>query len=150
MPPGPKPKLTPELITKIADRLAEGAFLEQAAAVAGVTRKTVWNWRRAGSLARKKPKLSSADRLYIQFVDAVDKAIAECEICDIQRLDRFAETSERAAMWRLERRFPERWSADRQRLQDLEKQVSQLTELLAKYVGNAVKSNGPPGGPPPG
>lgn len=100
--PGGRPtKLTPELQDRIVQAIRAGAYIETAAAYAGVSKDTLYQWLKRG--ARSK------SGIYRQFSDAVEKALAEAEMRDVMLVGRAAETNWQAAAWRLERKFPERW-----------------------------------------
>lgn len=125
-------KMTPEVVETICDHLRTGAYLPQAALVAGISRTTLWEWRKGGTEARGKENPTKREKQLIDFVDKVEAAIAECEISDLQRMDQFAERSETACKWRLERRFPERWGPDNKTIAELSKQIAEMSKLLAK------------------
>ncbi|SIS88550.1 hypothetical protein [Alicyclobacillus vulcanalis] len=100
--PGGRPtKLTPELQKKICDAIRAGAYIETAAAYAGVNKTTLYDWLRRG--ARSK------SGIYREFSDAIEKALAEAEMRDLLIIGKAAEENWQAAAWRLERKFPERW-----------------------------------------
>lgn len=94
-------KLTREIREKIVEAIRAGAYLETAAALAGIDRVTLHRWLKAG--ARQK-----RGELW-EFCNAVEKALAEAEMDDLYIIKRAAQENWQAAAWRLERKFPERW-----------------------------------------
>jgi transposase len=95
-------KLTPETQDKIIQYLRRGAYVETAAAAAGVNKETFYDWLRQGAA---KP-----DSKFGEFSDAVDKAQAESEVNDLEVITKAAEKGNwNASAWRLERKNPGRW-----------------------------------------
>lgn len=146
MPGGRPTKLVPALQKRIVQAIRRGAYIETAAALAGVHKGTFYTWLKLGAK-------DEGEKLYRDFNAAVEKALAESERDDLAVIEKASrgyeviktkivtykdgtveETTERsakfdwqAAAWRLERRFPERWAKiDR----DLEKRIKALEEQL--------------------
>jgi hypothetical protein len=94
-------KFTPELQKKICDAIRAGAYIETAAAYAGIDKTTLYDWLRRS--ARDK------SGIYTGFSHAVEKALAEAEMRDLIIIGKAAEENWQAAAWRLERKFPDRW-----------------------------------------
>ena len=95
-------KLTPELEATILGALAEGNYIETAAALAGVCSKTVYDWLREGARAKSGKKHD--------FLQAVEKAQAIAEAKGIRSIKAAEDAGAwQAAAWRLERKFPDRW-----------------------------------------
>lgn len=95
-------KLTPELQRLVCDTLRRGAYLETAAALAGVDRTTLQEWLRRGG--------REEDGIYVDFSRAVQTAQAEAEMRDLDRIDAAAEAGAwQASAWRLERKHSGRW-----------------------------------------
>jgi transposase len=97
-------KLTPELFSAIVDAIRSGNYAQVAAATAGITEQTFYEWLRRG---RDEP-----DGIYRRFADAVLAASGEAEQEKLERLRREALADDgdwKAAAWWLERRFPKRW-----------------------------------------
>lgn len=100
--PGRKTKLTPERQTKILNAIRAGAYMETAAAAAGVNKETLYAWLKRGNV--------EPDSIYSAFVEAVHEAQASAELRDVLTLSKAAADGDwRAAAWRLERKFPKRW-----------------------------------------
>jgi hypothetical protein len=95
-------KLTPETQKKIVDAIAEGNYLETAAAIGGVTYTTLNNWMKKGEQA--------SSGAYVEFLEAVKKAEAEAEALRVSRINRAGRAGNwQADAWYLERRYPDRW-----------------------------------------
>lgn len=95
-------KLTPALQKKVVDAIKAGAYIETAAAFAGIHKDTLYEWLKKGARSRGGP--------FFEFSQAVEQALAHSELRDITIIGTAAQTQWQAAAWRLERRFPERWS----------------------------------------
>jgi transposase-like protein len=96
-------KLTPALIEKIVGYLRAGAYVETAAAAAGISKQTLYNW------LRRAVDENERDPIFAKFAAAVEEAQALAEVRDIALIGKAAETQWQAAAWRLERKSPERW-----------------------------------------
>jgi hypothetical protein len=92
-------KLTPEVHDQVISLLRAGNYIETAAAVAGLSKQTIFNWLRWG--AREETGI------YADFAHAAERAMAEAEARDLERIKQATEWQ--AAAWRLERKFPDRW-----------------------------------------
>jgi transposase len=102
-PKGANPKLTNELIEAIVESIRQGAYVETAVALAGVSKQSFYRWLR-------EAESDEAIGLIRKLSDAVKKAMAEAEMRDLAVIDRAAQSGEwTAAAWRLDRRHPERW-----------------------------------------
>lgn len=130
--PGGRPtKFDSALADKIVSAIKAGGYVETAAAFAGVSKDTFYQWLRQGA------KASSGQ--FKEFSDAVGRAIAESEMRYVSvvakaasgyevvrektvteigsdgklhtttTVDKSHEFNPPAAMWWLERRFPRRW-----------------------------------------
>jgi len=71
-------------------------------------------------LKKAGTKLSEFDKLrhefesgdgekYLSFLNAIEKAMGETEVRDLQQLDKHIGKNWQAIAWRLERKFPKRW-----------------------------------------
>lgn len=95
-------KLTPETQQKIVDAIAKGNYLETAAALGGITYKSLNNWMNKGA-ANKGDE-------YVQFFHAVKRAEAEAEAARVERINSAGKDGNwQADAWYLERRYPDRW-----------------------------------------
>lgn len=96
-------KLTPERRTKIINAIRDGNYMEVAARYAGIDKSTLYRWLQEGREARCGKKK--------EFYDAVQVALAESEVMDVHIIGMAARDNKdwRAALARLERRYPQRW-----------------------------------------
>lgn len=108
---GAPTKLNPQIHDKIVAFVRAGSYVETAASASGISKNTFYDWLRRGAAQDKG--------IYRDFSDAVEKALAESEIVDVDRIGKAAKDGQwQAAAWRLERRFPDRWGrSDRYRLE---------------------------------
>ncbi len=96
-------KLTEEVEKNILQMVKAGNYLETAAAYAGVSKEVLFKWLRLGR-EQKKGRLHD-------FVQLVEKALAEAEVRDVVTIGAAAQQYWQAAAWRLERKFPNRWGS---------------------------------------
>lgn len=101
-------KLTPELLDRLEKALASGNYVETACAYVGISQSVFYHWM---AEARKpKPK-----RIYLEFLDTVERARAVAEMRNIQIVQAAAQGDGnkdpdwRAASWFLERAYPRKW-----------------------------------------
>jgi transposase len=99
--PGRPTELNAATAQIIVKAMAAGNYLETAAALGGVTAKTVRNWIRRGEARRREP-------LYSEFAQSFSKAIAQAEIENVEAIR--GDGSWQARAWLLERRHPKRWA----------------------------------------
>jgi hypothetical protein len=78
----------------IVDRLAAGAYREEAARSTGVGKQTLYNWLYAGAQARARlangERLNAEQRRYAAFLDSVERAEASAIVGDWLTLGRLA------------------------------------------------------------
>lgn len=95
-------KLTPETQQKIVNAIAEGNYLETAAALGGISCTTFFRWLQEGEQAAAGAKRD--------FWEAVKKAEAEAEALRVSRINKAGRDGNwQADAWYLERRYPDRW-----------------------------------------
>lgn len=96
--------LTPDVESTLVEALRSGEYLENAAALAGIAKSTVYEWLRAGVRDPEGP--------YGAFSDAIKRAQAEADRDDLGIIKRAGEQGNwQACAWRLERRHPQLYSA---------------------------------------
>lgn len=98
-------KLTREIVDKIVRLVGVGNYMETAAATCGISKDTLYRWLKQGARQGKGLARDLADGVY--------EATARCEAHDVAFMHKAAETDWRAAAWRLQHRFPERWGRAR-------------------------------------
>lgn len=108
-------KLNYKMQEQIVQAIRAGNYIETAASYAGINKTTLYDWLRRG--AREKERVANNNRArirkeeqpYVEFSNAVEKALAEAEMRDVLTISKAAEEQWQAAAWRLERKFPDRW-----------------------------------------
>ena len=106
-------KISKEKINQIVEAVRAGNFIETAAAFAGLSKQTLYNWLKEG--ARERDRRESGEKpdrtkdLYVQLSLQIEQAMAEAEMRDVEIITRAAEQQWQAAAWRLERKYPDRW-----------------------------------------
>lgn len=113
--PGRPPKISDEIITSIIGALKDCQSYKSAAAIAGISEKTFYNYRDRGVevlLAREEnpnAELTEYDDLYVRFVTRIAEAEAEIEGNLVKRIYNAGAETWQANAWILERRFGDRW-----------------------------------------
>jgi transposase len=139
--PGGRPtKLTPALQERLVKVIEAGNYIETAAAYAGLSKESLYGWMRRGR--RERDRLEKDGRLrprqeekpYLEFLDAIEKALASSEVADLQRIDAAADQQWQAAAWRLERRMPAKWGRRNFVRVNLENEVERFLGELEKTV----------------
>jgi len=127
-----KTKLTPEVQEKILLHLRVGAYMETAAACAGISKDTLYEWLRKGANGQKP---------YAEFADKVHRAVAESESRDLATVLKASQKQWTAAAWRLERRFPEKYGRnDRVKVEaNVEVAGGALLEKLSRLLDGAAE-----------
>lgn len=102
------PRLTPEVETKLATAFRLGAFPQEAATYAGISRSTLYRWRAAASHPQAHPRLKELER-------ELRGAEAEVALEAVFTIHRAGAAGQwRASAWLLERIEPEQFgSVDR-------------------------------------
>ncbi|MGV7002492.1 hypothetical protein ACWA2C_28040 [Priestia megaterium] len=107
--------MTPKIKKTIIEAVERGNYVETAAALAGVSRSTLYDWMRRG--AREADRLDKfpdeevdpKEKPFLDFSDTLTRAMAVAEDKDIQNINKAAEEDWKASAWRLQRKHPDRW-----------------------------------------
>jgi transposase len=108
-------KLTPQVQERVVSALNAGNYQDTAARYAGITRATFYNWLERGRIERERiaagEKALKPERIYLDFLDAVENARANAEVRSVALIQKAAnEGTWQAAAWFLERSHPQRWA----------------------------------------
>ena len=112
-------KLNIDTHNKIISAIRAGNYIETAAAYAGINKSTLYDWLKRGEREKQRvaqnPRynIRKSEKPYVEFSNAVEKALAEAEVRDVAIIAKAAEEQWQAAAWRLERKFPDRWGRKR-------------------------------------
>jgi len=127
-------KLTRELQEEICRVIRAGNYIETAAAYAGINKSTLYDWLKRGAREKERlrnnprAKVRKSEQPYVEFSNAVEKALADSEVRDVMIIGKAAEENWQAAAWRLERKFKERWG----RSTDYNREVERLNAMIEK------------------
>ena len=114
-------KLDAAILTQLLAALQAGAYIETAAAYAGLNKDTFYAWLKRGRAAKEKAldvesgeinqrKIPKIERAFVEFSDAIEKALADSELLALQQIGAASLAGAwQAAAWRLERKFPQRY-----------------------------------------
>lgn len=116
---------TAEEQAAICQCLLEGNYREVAIQMAPVPLTTFCKWMRKG---KKSTDPKCPFRIFRQAVLDAER-MAEMEMVELVR--KAAKGDARHAQWYLERKFPERWAANRIELRELKKRVEELEKAKA-------------------
>lgn len=145
-------KLDIEIQKEIINMVKAGNFLETAAAFAGVDVSTIRRWIKRGERELQRidensggrAKIRKAEQKYVEFCTAIKKAKAESEIRDLLLIGNAAKEDWKAAAWRLERKYPERYGrTERHELTGKDGgpiEVDEVSEKLIKKLTNLSQS----------
>ncbi len=112
-------KISNEIKHKIITAIRAGNYIETASAYAGISKSTLYDWLRRGEREKQRAeenpryKIRKSEKPYVEFSNAVEKALAEAEVRDVAIIAKASEEQWQAAAWRLERKFPDRWGRKR-------------------------------------
>lgn len=130
-------KLTPELQEKIVKAVKAGNYIETAAAFAGISKQTLYDWMKRGNDATRGA--------YREFLDAMEKALAEAEMFDVYQITRAAQAGNwQAAAWRLERKFPTKYGHARKHDAEMVEIERQKLEIMKQRAGIGTNSDAVP------
>jgi len=98
-----KTKLDERIKKVITEYVGKGNYIKHACLAAGVSVRVYYNWIERGENPR-----GPEDEIYVQFMQEIKKAEAECIAKNIDIIEKAAERPNNwtAAAWWLERRFP--------------------------------------------
>jgi len=133
--------LTKEVQDKIIEAISTGGYIETAAAFAGVSKATLYAWMKRGNKEIKHRKEygkgNKAETKYVQFLDAVQKAIADNELLSIRRLEKAANEGQwKVDQWFLERKHPDKWGSKHQisPVENLKGADDSINEIIAEEI----------------
>jgi transposase len=136
-PKGSTPTLTEKLIDELCAAVRNGAYIETAAALSGISKDSFYRWLRQADD-------EDAPALTKELSYAVKKALAEAEMRDLDTIGRAADGGQwQAAAWRLERKFPEKWGRKTHTHVELSGraggpiQIEEQRRLLLEVMGDA-------------
>lgn len=105
--------LTPEVFDAIVTALRAGNYIDDAAAYAGVHKRSVFAWLEKGRNADEADEqglpLTPNERLYQHFLHAVETARSQAVVRNVAIIQQAAQTQWQAAAWFLERTNPRKW-----------------------------------------
>jgi transposase len=94
-------KLTPEVKDRLLSALRAGNYLEPACVYAGISYQTFLNWKERGEREGRGP--------YFEFLEAINKAMADAEIRAVAQWQQAMPENWQAVRDFLDRRHPDRW-----------------------------------------
>jgi hypothetical protein len=119
---GRRPKLTNEVLKTVVEAIAQGHYRTVAAKYANVSPRMLHRWMSEG---RKRP-----DSIYGYFRTKVKEAEAVSELNLLAIVQRAAQNDAKHAEWLLARRFPKRWSRQRESGPSPESRPATLTVVV--------------------
>ena len=143
-------KLTPELLAKFRSVLPHCFFIKTAADLLGVHRQSFFNWRRRGQreadrmAAEETSMCRKSEALYVEFFYAHREILAASEMRAISNIIAAGNAGVwQAAVWQLERRYPERYGPNKQEIKQLAKtsvEQAQRIDALQDEINALLRS----------
>ena len=112
MPAGRPTALTEEVGNRIIAAIQRGAYMETAAQFAGIAPGTLHAWMKKAAKLRDSdlPVIQPENQRLVEFHEAIQRALAESEVRDVNVIDQAAQQGQwQAAAWKLERKHHARW-----------------------------------------
>ncbi len=132
--------LTNDIIAQVEKLLPRTLYVETVAAQIGVHRQTLWLWLKSGANeARRREQGEDHDTafdLHATLFYVVKKTLGNTESDFLSSLQAAGTETWTALAWLLERRFPERWSANRGETRVLLKRIEELEKKLTNAAPN--------------
>jgi transposase len=126
---------------RLLNFLRLGNHIETACKATGIHKDTYYEWMKRARAGK------AGDERYVAFAEKADAALAEAEARDVQTILLASKEQWQAAAWRLERRFPDRWSRnDRMRVDasvDVAVSDDGLASKLARLITGAKEASDP-------
>ena len=91
---------TQEIEDTICKLLRAGSYVETAVEMGGISKVTFYSWCK---------QAKHGDPVYVGFLNAVKRAVAEGETRDLLRIDAAGVDNWQAIAWKMERRMPHKW-----------------------------------------
>jgi hypothetical protein len=130
-------QLNEQKINELCTILPVALYIETAADLCGISKRTLQHWLRRGREARRqswrdKLPVSAADQIYVTLADRLKHAVAASQVNALRVIFNAANDGQwQAAAWLLERRFPGKWGKDRAEIVEIK---SRLAELEKSYA----------------
>ena len=140
---GRTPLLNATTQDRIVSAVRAGAYLDDAATLVGISRQTLLLWMRNGRDAQDRldigETITDRDRLYLDFLNAVESARAEAQLRNVAIIQKAAnEGTWQAAAWYLERTNPRKWgrheTVEIGVADDTPTEVSEIATLLDQRI----------------
>lgn len=128
-------KLNAEIQKQIIDLIRAGNYIETASSCVGVNKSTLYEWLKRGAREKQKngDKINKSEQIYVEFSNAVEKAIAEAEARDVLIIQKASQTDWKASAWRLERKFPNKWGRKDHITADVTQENVEKTETFITH-----------------
>lgn len=113
-------KLTKKIQDEVVKLLKTGNYIETVSAYVGISKTTFYDWLKRGAREKDrvernpKARIRKDEKPFVDFSNAVQKAMAHAEIRDVTLIAKASEEYWQASAWRLERKFPDRWGRKEQ------------------------------------
>lgn len=138
-------KINPTIQEQIVKAIRAGNYIETASAYAGINKSTLYDWLKRGEREKQrvaknpKYKIRKDEAPFVDFSNAVQKALADAEIRDVATIVKASTEHWQAAAWRLERKYPDRWGRKKVDIDvsgELGVKHSGQTEKIAEQLEN--------------
>jgi len=119
-------KLTKEIQQSVYNYILAGSYAEIAAVATGISKQTYYKWMQRGRQRK--------GRQYIEFLEAIEEALALSEVSRLARITRLADAGNlQADTFVLERMYPDRWGRKDRLKQEITGEKSGPLEITIRY-----------------
>lgn len=143
---GRKPKLTIDLIIKLANLVGKGVPIQTCCQALNISETAYYKWvQRAGDILEQQEEsddeiaINSEDELFLQLVESVKVAEAQWEIDTLAQIDLHIKRTWEAGKWRLTRKKPELYGDKPQEVTLDDKTNKAVEETLKLLKGRAIE-----------
>jgi transposase-like protein len=108
----------------ICEAIRQGNYIETAAALVGIDKRTIFNWRSRGE---------KGEEPFNSFFSRVESAMAEAEANAVQNIIEAGRESWQANAWYLERRNAAQWGRKDRLMAEVNSQHTERTEAVIEH-----------------
>lgn len=120
---------TEELAAELIGYLTGGLYIATACELAGISRQTFYNWKR---------RAEAGEEPFAAFMRRCNQASAKAEARLSTHIEKKAADDWRAAAWKLERRFPERYAEHKINRVQLSHELEKTLDLVREYMSEGA------------
>ena len=120
---------TEEVAAQIVGYITGGLYITAACELAGISRQTYYNWQRRGQ---------KGEAPYDDFLKRVREAEAKAEARLSTHIEKMAADDWRAAAWKLERRFPDKYGVRSTTKVEVSRSIEKLLDAVQEHMSEGA------------